>query len=124
MTTEYVSKFRQDNLWKLRILTFTSGAIVMGLEIVTSRILTPIFGSTIYTWGSLIGVILSGLSLGYYLGGKIADDHPSFEKICGIVFSVGLFIVGIPFFASYVVDFSIAILPGTQYTPLFATFFC
>ena len=122
MSTEYVSKFRQDNLWKLRILTFTSGAIVMGLEIATSRILTPIFGSTIYTWGSLIGVILSGLSLGYFLGGKIADDHPSFEKICGVVFSVGLFIVGIPFFASYVIDFSIAVLPGTQFTPLLATF--
>lgn len=74
----------------------------MGLEIVTSRILTPVFGSTIYTWGSLIGVILSGLSLGYYLGGKLSDKHPNFEKICGIVFSVGLFIVGIPFFASSV----------------------
>ena len=122
MTAEYISKFHQDNLWKLRALTFASGAIVMGLEIATSRILTPIFGSTIYTWGGLIGVILSGLSLGYFLGGKLADDRPSFEKICGIVFSVGLFIVAIPFFASYVIDFSIAILPGTQYTPLLATF--
>jgi spermidine synthase len=122
LTAEFVSKFHQNNLWKLKILTFTSGSIIMGLEIVTSRILTPVFGSTIYTWGSLIGVILSGLSLGYFLGGKIADDHPSFEKICAIVFSVGLFIVGIPFFASYVVNFSIAVLPGTQYTPLLATF--
>jgi spermidine synthase len=122
LTTEFVSKLYQNNLWKLKILTFTSGAIIMGLEIVTSRILTPVFGSTIYTWGSLIGVILSGLSLGYFLGGKIADDHPSFEKICAIVFSVGLFIVGIPFFASYVVNFSITVLPGTQYTPLLATF--
>ena len=117
-----ISKFYQDKLWKLRILTFTAGAVVMGLEIITSRILTPVFGSTIYTWGSLIGVILSGLSLGYFLGGKVADGHPKFEKICGIVFSVGLFIVGIPFFASPVVDFTIAVLPGTQYTPLVATF--
>ena len=109
-------------MWKLRILTFSAGAIVMGLEIITSRILTPVFGSTIYTWGSLIGVVLSGLSLGYFLGGRIADDHPSLEKICGIIFSVGLFIVGIPFFASHVIDFSISILPGTQYTSLIATF--
>ena len=122
MTAEYVSKFRQDNLWKLKILTFTAGAIIMGLEIVTSRILTPVFGSTIYTWGSLIGVILSGLSLGYFLGGKVADDHPSFEKICGIVFSVGLFIIGIPFFASSIVNFTLTVLPGTQFTPLLATF--
>jgi len=121
-TVQSISKLYQDRLWKLKILTFTAGAVVMGLEIVTSRILTPVFGSTIYTWGSLIGVILNGLSLGYYLGGKVADDHPKFEKICGIVFSVGLFIVAIPFFASSVVDFTIAVLPGTQFTPLVATF--
>ncbi|MDH3617221.1 MAG: fused MFS/spermidine synthase [Nitrosopumilus sp.] len=122
MTAKPISKFRQDNLWELRILTFTSGSIIMGLEIVTSRILTPVFGSTVYTWGSLIGVILSGLSLGYFLGGKMADNHPRFDKICGIVFSVGLFIVSIPFFASQIVNFSVAILPGTQYAPLLATF--
>ncbi len=117
-----ISKFYQDRMWSLRILTFTAGAVVMGLEIITSRILTPVFGSTIYTWGSLIGVVLSGLSLGYFLGGKVADDHPQFEKVCGITFSVGLFIVGIPFFASPVVDFTVAVLPGTQFTPLVATF--
>ena len=117
-----VSRFSWEELWKLRILTFTAGAVVMGLEIITSRILTPVFGSTIYTWGSLIGVVLSGLSLGYYLGGRVADEHPKFEKICGIVFSVGLFIVAIPFFASSVVDFTITVLPGTQFTPLVATF--
>ena len=121
-TIQSLSKFNQDILWRLKILTFTSGAVVMALEIVTSRILTPVFGSTIYTWGSLIGVILSGLSLGYYLGGRVADIHPKFEKISGIVFSVGLFIVGIPFFASQVVNFSASLLPGTQYTPLIATF--
>jgi len=122
LTSEFFSKYHKNNLWKLKVLTFSSGFIVMALEIVTSRILTPVFGSTIYTWGSLIGVILSGLSLGYFLGGRISDDHPSFDKICGIVFSVGLFIVAIPFFATHVVDFSIAVLPGTQYTPLLTTF--
>jgi spermidine synthase len=121
-TAEPITKFYQDKLWKLRILTFTSGAIIMGLEIATSRILTPVFGSTVYTWGSLIGVILSGLSLGYFLGGKVADNHPRFDKICGIVFCVGLFIVGIPFFATSVIDFSVNALPGTQFTPLLATF--
>ncbi|ABX13031.1 spermidine synthase [Nitrosopumilus maritimus] len=122
MSSLSYSKLSQEMLWKLKVLTFSSGAIVMALEIATSRILTPVFGSTIYTWGSLIGVILSGLSLGYFLGGRIADKHPKFDKICGIVFSVGLFIVGMPFFASHVVDFSLAIMPISQYTPLLATF--
>lgn len=120
--TVAVSKSSSDVLWKLKILTFTSGAIIMALEIVTSRILTPVFGSTIYTWGSLIGIILSGLSLGYFLGGRVSDNNPKLEKICAIVFSVGLFIVGIPFFASTILDFSVTAFPVTQYTPLIATF--
>ena len=117
-----VSKIYHDRMLRLKILTLVSGAIIMALEIATSRILTPVFGSTIYTWGSLIGVILSGLSLGYFLGGKLADNNPKFEKICGIVFSVGLFTVGIPFFASAVVEFTTVVLPVNQYTPLLATF--
>lgn len=123
MTTIQSIKPNQEILWKLKILTFTSGAIIMALEITASRILTPIFGSTVYTWGSLIGIILSGLSLGYYLGGRISDIHPSFEKICGIVFSVGLFTVGLPFFATSLVDFTVEMFPETQFTPLLATFF-
>ena len=120
--TQAVSGFHQNRLWSLRILTFVSGSVVMALEIVTSRILTPVFGSTIYTWGSLIGIILSGLSLGYFLGGRFADKNPSLDKICGIVFTVGLFIVGMPFFASTVVEFSAFVLPATQYAPLLAIF--
>ncbi|NNM03421.1 MAG: fused MFS/spermidine synthase [Nitrosopumilus sp.] len=106
----------------MKILTFVSGSVVMALEIVASRIITPVFGSTIYTWGSLIGVVLSGLSLGYFLGGRFADKSPSLEKICGVVFSVGLFVVGMPFFASPVVEFSSVALPATQFSPLVATF--
>ena len=94
----------------------------MALELVSSRIFTPVFGSTTYTWGSLIGVILSGLSLGYFLGGKIADRKPSFEKICSIVFTVGLYITFIPFIAPSIIGFSIFVLPGSQFAPLVATF--
>ena len=52
----------------------------MALEIAGSRIVTPIFGSTTYTWGILIGVILTGLTVGYHLGGKIADINPNFQQ--------------------------------------------
>ncbi len=108
--------------WRLGLLVFSSGAMVMALELVASRILTPVFGSTTYAWGSLIGVILAGLSLGYYLGGKIADKNPKFQKICSIVFSAGLYTIFIPFIAPSVLGFSISVLPESQYTPLLATF--
>ncbi len=52
----------------LASIAFSSGAIVMALEITGSRIITPVFGSSTTTWGILIGIILTGLTLGYFLG--------------------------------------------------------
>ncbi len=45
----------------------------MGLEILAGRMVAPEFGSSIYTWGSIIGVFLAALSLGYYRGGRRAE---------------------------------------------------
>jgi spermidine synthase len=51
---------------------FVSGVTSMGLEILAGRIVEPQFGSSIYTWGSIITVFLAALSLGYWQGGKRA----------------------------------------------------
>ena len=48
---------------------FLSGAVLLGVEIAASRVLAPTFGSSLYVWGALIGVVLTGLSIGYWLGG-------------------------------------------------------
>jgi len=51
---------------------FVSGFTSMGLEILAGRMIAPQFGSSIYTWGSIIGVFLAALSYGYWRGGKKA----------------------------------------------------
>ncbi len=110
--------------WQLSILVFIAGAAAMSLEFSASRLLTPVFGSTLYTWGSLIGVILAGLSLGYYLGGKLADRKPSMLKLCSIIFSAGLYIVLIPFVSTPVIEFANYTFESpqqSQYASLVAT---
>ncbi|TBR08539.1 MAG: hypothetical protein EPO62_06575 [Candidatus Nitrosotenuis sp.] len=89
--------------WRLAVLVFICGASVMALEIVSSRILTPVFGSTTYTWGSLIGVVLTGLSLGYFYGGRIADRNPTLFKFSTMIFSAGLYVVFIPYIAPLII---------------------
>lgn len=103
----------------LATIAFSSGAIVMALEIAGSRVITPVFGSSITTWGILIGIILTGLATGYFLGGRISDLNPSFEKLCSIVFSTGLFILFIPFISQSLIEFFIESMP----TSSTATFF-
>lgn len=112
----------QDKFFHLCLVSFVSGAVVMSMELILSRILTPIFGSSTYTWGSLIGLILTGLALGYFLGGKISDNDPKFRKICAIIFSAGLYIVFIPFIAPGILGFTLSALPQNQFSSLFATF--
>jgi len=80
----------------LEIIVFVCGAVVMMFELVGSRVLGPYFGTSIFVWTSLIGIILGSLSIGYYLGGKIADKKSSFKSLSLIIFlaaiSIGLMV--------------------------------
>ena len=121
-TNRFVRSFVAGKFWRLGLLAFVAGVVVMSLELVASRVLIPVFGGSIYTWGSLIGAILTGLSLGYYVGGRLADKDPNFLKLCSIVFSAGLYIVFIPYVAPIVLESSVSIGKESPYTPLLATF--
>ena len=80
-----LNNFRDKFL--LEIVVFTSGALVMIYEIIGSRILAPYIGTSTYVWTSLIGVILASLSLGYWLGGKMADRKPDLRVLSVVMFA-------------------------------------
>lgn len=109
------------NSFYLAIIAFSSGAVVMALEITGSRVLTPVFGSSTTTWGILIGVVLTGLAAGYFLGGKIADSSPSFKRLCSIIFSTGLFILFIPFISQPLIEFFVKVMPDFSAATFFST---
>ena len=54
-------------------LSFFAGFVLMMFEILSSRIIAPIVGASLYSWAAVIGVTLIGLTLGAVIGGKIAD---------------------------------------------------
>jgi spermidine synthase len=60
----------------LYLLAFTTGFATLGVELSAARLLDPWFGNSLIVWASLIGLILLYLSLGYALGGAIADRSP------------------------------------------------
>ena len=62
------------------ILAFTSGFIIMSIELLGGRILAPYFGSSIYVWGSIITVFMVALSIGYLIGGHLSLMDPRLSK--------------------------------------------
>lgn len=59
----------------LQLIAFFTGAALMVFELVAARILAPTIGSSTYVWTSVIGTIIAALSLGYWVGGRLADKR-------------------------------------------------
>ncbi len=78
------------NKYKLELVVFLCGAVVMVLELVGSRVVAPYFGSSLYVWTGLIGVILGSLSAGYYFGGKLSDKKPYDLNLSVLILFAGL----------------------------------
>lgn len=102
----------------VRFIVFISGAIVMGVEIVASRFLAPYYGDTVYTWGSLIAVIMMALAIGYRKGGKEADKGVSYIEFSNNILKAGLFVVIIPLTAPFVLELASGLGIPPMYEPL------
>ena len=69
------------------VLAFTSGFVIMSLELLGGRLLAPYFGSSIYVWGSVITVFMLALSAGYLTGGWLSLFNPSLKRVSLIFFA-------------------------------------
>jgi spermidine synthase len=76
---------------------FVSGVTSMGLEILAGRMIAPQFGSSIYTWGSIIGVFLAALSYGYHHGGKRAAAQATTDRMARLFLLTAAYISGLIF---------------------------
>jgi spermidine synthase len=75
-----------------------SGSLLV-LEIVAGRLIAPTVGVSLYTWTSVIGVVLAGITIGNYLGGKLADQRPSRTVLSAIYLGAAASSALILFFA-------------------------
>ena len=70
------------------VIVFTASGCTLIIEIVAGRILAPTIGVSLYTWTSIIGIVLAGISAGNYIGGRVADRYPSPSTV-GLILLAG-----------------------------------
>lgn len=83
-----------------------TGALVMVVEVLGSRVIGPYFGVSLFVWTALIAVTLLSLSAGYAIGGRIADRHPSPDWLYGLIFAAGLLVAVVPILKAPVIEAS------------------
>lgn len=73
-----------------------SGALVMVIEVLGSRVIGPFFGVSLFVWTALITVTLISLAVGYAAGGVLADKRQSPDTLYGIILLSGILVLLIP----------------------------
>lgn len=94
----------------LYALVFVVGTGSLGAEIAVARLMAPFFGASTIVWANTIGVVLVALSLGYWLGGRLADRDPSLAGLCKMVLAAAILLAAVPFVARPFFDISVEAL--------------
>ena len=103
------------------VAVFLAGAALLSLEIASSRVMAPYFGNSLFVWGALIGVVLAGLSLGYWIGGSVADRMATPRFFVGILVFAALLVLAIPFVDGWLLEQVVRWNPGPRLNPVVAT---
>jgi spermidine synthase len=94
----------------LPLLVFVVGTGSLGAEIAAVRLLAPYFGASTIVWANTIGIVLVALSVGYWLGGRLADRHPSMRGLCLLALAAAGLLALVPFAADPLLDLGVEAL--------------
>jgi spermidine synthase len=86
---------------------FVVGSASLGSEIAAARLLAPYFGASTTVWANTIATVLVALSLGYWLGGKLADKHPLHRHMSAVVLVASVGLAAVPFVARPFLDVAV-----------------
>jgi spermidine synthase len=98
----------------LQLLVFVVGSASLGAEIAAARLMAPFFGASTIVWANTIGVVLVALSLGYWLGGRLADRHPHLRGLCLVVMGAAVLLAVVPLVARPFFDVSVDALDSVS----------
>lgn len=89
------------------LLAFIEGGAVMCVELCSAKILSPYFGTSIYVWASVLGITLTALMSGYYLGGYLSSKNKNQYLVYWIMLIGGLLTCLIPIISEFILPYII-----------------
>lgn len=107
--------------FSLTLLVFISGMTSLALEFCASRLLGAYFGTSLFIWANLIGLILLYLTVGYFLGGRLADRYPSAQVLCTLTALAAFSISILPFVSQSILNWSITGLSQVSVSIFFSS---
>ncbi len=105
------------------MVVFVAGAASLAIEICASRLLAPYFGNSTVVWANVIGLILVYLSVGYWLGGRIADRHPTPRALGAVLLLASAAIAVLPFIAQPFLNLAVRGLNALSVGVVIGSFF-
>lgn len=108
---------------RLGVVVFAGGAGTLATEIAASRLLAPYFGSSTIVWANIIGLILVYLSLGYWLGGKVADRRPHPRVLGWMILTAAAAVAVTPFISRPILDLALRGLDAVSVGAVVGSFF-
>ena len=84
----------------LYLLISISGASVLAIELLGTRILGPFYGVSLFLWSALITVTLAGLAIGYFVGGRLADRGATYPRLGSLLAISGVWLIAVPWIRS------------------------
>ncbi len=100
--------------WVLAIIVFTGGITSIAIEITASRLIGPYFGSSTFIWANLIGLTLLYLTIGYFIGGRLADRWPKPWLLYTVTGLAGASVAFIPIISRPILEVSLAAFDETN----------
>ena len=102
-----MSDEERPNLRLLRAIVFTVGVSTLGAEIAAARLMAPFFGASTIVWANTIATVLVALSIGYWLGGRLADKRPHLVQLARWVLFASVLLALVPLVADPFLDISV-----------------
>lgn len=97
---------REDDVF-IGIIVFLGGMTSIGTELSLSRLIAPFFGDSTFIWANVIGLTMTFLALGYWIGGRLADRYPRVWLFYSITALAAVWSALLPYLARPILQFSL-----------------